>query len=83
MSTAPQPTYEHIGESRGCEDHDHDVIHELSRRLDGLWRYDQYIANANGQPKLQDFWRRVKTQERENITQLKSLVAEHVKNDCF
>ena len=49
--------YEHIGETRGCADHDHDLVHELSRRLDGVWRYDQYIANADGQADLQKFWR--------------------------
>ena len=37
---------EHLGESQGVKDHDHDMVHDLSRRLDALWRYDQYIANA-------------------------------------
>lgn len=26
----------HIGETCGCADHDHDLIHDLSRRLDAL-----------------------------------------------
>lgn len=38
--------YEHIGETRGCADYVHDLIHELNTQLDALWRYDQYIANA-------------------------------------
>jgi capsule polysaccharide modification protein KpsS len=75
--------YEHIGETRGCEDHDHDMIHELSRRLDGVWRYDQYIANADGQADLQKFWRNVKAQEQANIQQLKKLIAQHVQTNCF
>lgn len=83
MPTTTETTYEHIGETRGCADHDHDVVHELSRRLDGVWRYDQYIANADGQADLQGFWRNVKTQEQENIQQLKKLLAEHVRGDCF
>ena len=34
----------HLGESRGVEDHDHDMIHDLSRRLDALWRYDHILS---------------------------------------
>ncbi len=83
MTTKTEHEYEHIGETRGCEDHDHDLLHELSRRLDGVWRYDQYVANAINQPDLQKFWRLVKAQEQENIRQLKQLLAQHVKNDCF
>jgi hypothetical protein len=83
MSTTTEKEYQHIGETRGCEDHDHDLVHELSRRLDGVWRYDQYIANANGLADLQKFWRNVKTQEQKNIQQLKNLIAQHVQTKCF
>lgn len=83
MSMTAETEYEHMGETRGCADHDHDVVHELSRRLDGVWRYDQYVANAEGQADLQDFWRNVKAQEQENIQQLKKLLAKHVQNNCF
>ena len=34
----------HVGETAGIADHDHDLVHELSRRLDALWRYDQYLS---------------------------------------
>jgi hypothetical protein len=81
MSTEKE--FEHIGETRGCADHDHDLVHELSKRLDGVWRYDQYIANADGQPELQKFWRDVKAQEQASIQQLKELIAQHVRSNCF
>jgi hypothetical protein len=83
MSKTIEKEYEHIGETRGCEDHDHDLLHELSRRLDGVWRYDQYVANADGQPDLQKFWCDVKNQETENIQQLKKLLAQQIRSDCF
>ncbi len=83
MSMTTEKEYEHIGETRGCQDHDHDLVHELSRRLDGIWRYDQYIANADSQADLQEFWREVKAQERANIDELKKLIAEHVQKKCF
>ena len=41
MRLAAEKELAHIGESHGAEDHDHDMIHELSKRLDALWRYDQ------------------------------------------
>ena len=83
MSMTTETEYEHMGDTRGCEDHDHDLVHELSRRLDCLWRYDQYIANADGNAELQTFWRNVKAQEQENIQQLKKLLAQHVRSNCF
>ena len=83
MSMTTEKEYEHIGETRGCQDHDHDLVHELSRRLDGVWRYDQYIANADGQADLQKFWRNVKAQEQKNIEQLKKLLVQHVQSNCF
>lgn len=83
MSMTTEKEYEHIGETRGCKDHDHDLVHELSRGLDGIWRYDQYIANAESHADLQKFWREVKAQELANIEQLKKLIAEHVRKNCF
>lgn len=74
---------EHIGETKGCADHDHDLIHELSKRLDSLWRYDQYIANAEDRPELQKFWRKVKKQDQGNISELKQLIADEIKQKCF
>jgi hypothetical protein len=83
MSMATETDYEHMGDTRGCADHDHDMIHELSRRLDGVWRYDQYITNADGKPDLRKFWRNVKGHEQETIEQLKRLLKEHIQNKCF
>ena len=73
----------HIGQSKGAENHDHDMIHELGKRLDALWRYDQYIANAEGDSELQEFWREIKLQEQDNVKQLKQFVAEHIDKGCF
>ena len=83
MRLAAEKEMVHIGESQGAADHDHDMIHELSKRLDAVWRIDQYIANADGQIDLQNFWRWVKVQEQENVDRLKQLVAEHCAKDCF
>lgn len=83
MTLAAEREIEHIGETRGCADHDHDLVHELSRRLDALWRYDQYIANADWRHNLRDFWERLKAQEQANINELKQLIREEVNSQCF
>jgi hypothetical protein len=78
MALAAEKEYQHLGESRGCSDRARDLIHELSKRLDALRRYDQYIANAEGHAFVEEFWRNLKQQERENVRQLKELVAEEM-----
>jgi len=83
MTLAAEKELKHIGESCGCPDHDHDLIHDLGKRLDALWRYDQYIANADGKPELQKMWRDFKRQESDNIKREKQLIAEEIKQGCF
>ena len=83
MTLAAEQELKHVGETQGLANHDHDLVHELSRRLDALWRYDQYIANAEGHDSAKQFWNDVKTQEQENIKRLRGLIAEEVRNDCF
>lgn len=81
MSLAAEPELQHIGESRGCANHTHDLIHDLSRRLDCLWRYDQYIANADWRENLREFWEEMKAQEQHNIGRLKDLLKVEMESD--
>jgi hypothetical protein len=75
----------HIGETQGMRDHDHDLIHELSTRLDAVWRYDQYIANAERENALQarQLWQDVKEQDLKTVERLKELIREHVRKNDF
>ena len=83
MTTEAVKGMEHLGESKAVANHDHDMVHDLSRRLDAFWRYDQYIANAESNPELRQFWQDVKEQDAENISRLKKLVAKHSSEGCF
>lgn len=83
MSSKQEKATEHYGETELIRNHDHDLIHELSKRLDGVWRYDQYIANAKDAPHVKAFWTELKKQEIKNVERLKELVGEHVRKDCF
>ena len=83
MTLAAEKEMEHIGETCGCPDHDHDLVHDLSKRLDALWRYDQYIANAEGRPALQELWCDLKCREIDNIKRMKQVIVEEVSQNCF
>ena len=83
MYLAAEKELSHLGETSGCADHDHDLIHELSRRPDSLWRYDQYMANAEWRDELRQFWQDAKAQEKQAIQRLKELVIQEVRNGCF
>ena len=83
MRQAAEQEYTHIGETWGAKDHDHDLVHELSKRLDAVWRFDQYIANADGKPHVQEFWRELKGQECRNVDRLKALIGQEIAANCF
>lgn len=83
MTRAAEKEYAHIGKTSGCQDHDHDLVHELSKKLDALWRYDQYIANAEGNPALQTLWRDFKRRCAQEVLRLKQAIADEVHKGCF
>jgi len=83
MALAAERELKHVGESKGAADHDHDLVHELSKRLDAVWRYDQYIANAEDIAPLKDLWRDLKRQDQENVKRIKQLIGEEIRKNCF
>lgn len=83
MTLTAQKELAHMGETCGAADHDHDLIHDLSKRLDAVWRYDQYIANAESKPAIQELWRHLKCQEIDNIKRVKQVIVEEIKQNCF
>lgn len=74
---------EHLGDTRASANHDRDLIHELAKRIDSVWRYDQFIANAEGKPELQQLWEDFKEQDTANVHRLKRLIKQEIENDCF
>jgi len=83
MTIAAEKEFQHIGKTMGCADHDHDLVQDLSKRLDALWRYDQYVANADGKSEIQGLWRKLKKQEQDNIKEIKRLISEEIRAGCF
>jgi hypothetical protein len=83
MTSTAEKAYQHIGATPGCADHDHDLVHELSKKLDAVWHYDQYIANAENHPHVQEMWRDFKRQSEADVQRLKRLIAEEIQRGCF
>jgi hypothetical protein len=82
MRLAAEKEPKQTGESEGVSHHDHAMIHELSKRLDALGRYDQSITNAEEWIDLQNFWRDLKIQEQQNFRRLNELLTERGRKDC-
>lgn len=81
MTTAAEKQMEHIGETRAVTDCIHDLVRVFNGRIEDLWRYDQYIANADGKPELQDFWREMKRQDQQCCTRLKQLLTSQLQQE--
>jgi hypothetical protein len=80
---AAEKQHEKIGATKGLEDHDYDLVRELSRWLTFLWHCDQYIANAEGDPALQSLWRDLKKTEQDCVKRLRQQIATEVNKGCF
>ena len=70
MPIAVEACMEHIGETKALANHDRDMIHELSKRIDAVWHLDQYIANAEKDKELKQFWSELKAQEQDNVKRI-------------
>ena len=63
----------------------HNLVHHLSTRLDGLWRYEQFIkdAEAEGDAVCADMWRKFSEQDEQQIKELQNLIIEKSKTGKF
>lgn len=75
-----QQADDHFGESKGMANHTHDLVHDLSNRLDAVWRYDQYIVNAQkkGADDVAQHWEAAKKEDERIIERAKELLKKHL-----
>ena len=78
MPVATERQSEHIGETcqPGCSVQD--LVQVFNGLLNNVWRYDQYIANAEGNQDLQNFWRNQKRQDQQSCTQIRQLLVKEL-----
>ncbi|NLF07698.1 MAG: hypothetical protein GX594_06930 [Pirellulaceae bacterium] len=78
MTLVAERQMEHIGETCPVPNCTHDLVQVFNTRINSVWRYDQYIANADGKPELQDLWRTMKKQDQQACDQMKRLLAKEL-----
>ncbi len=63
----------------------HDLIHQLSESMDSLWRFDEYLKNAqeNGCGRCVELWKKMKELSQEQIKLLKQYLEDCIKEEKF
>lgn len=62
---------------------DHDLIHQLSEKLDSMWRYDEYIKNAKNCKNCKKLWENLRDRDLEMVEALKEEIKNHIKVGSF
>lgn len=83
MTTTTDKHYDQVEMSMGMAEHDHDLVHELSNRIDAVHRVDQYITRAHDRPRLREFWEKVRDGEQAMVDRLRELIRKEIDDDCF
>ena len=70
MATESESFCEDFGTATGMVAADPQLLRDLLRRMDSLYRFDELIANAADKSELQAFWRESKAREERAIEAL-------------
>ncbi len=65
------------------KNHNHDLIHQLSENADSIWRYDEYIKNAEGCQYCASMWSKLKEMDMEAEKMLIEEIRRHVSENRF
>lgn len=65
------------------ENYNHDLIHQLSETLDSLWRYEEYMKNAQQCQHCQEVWRRCRELSEEMVEILTEEIKNHINQGLF
>ncbi|MDP1629543.1 MAG: hypothetical protein Q8L57_02890 [bacterium] len=57
------------------KNHNHDLVHQLSENADSIWRFDEYIKNAESCPTCAAMWQTLK----EASQKLEQILLEEIK----
>ena len=65
------------------KDHNHDLVKQLSEDSSSLYRYDEYIKNAEGCEHCQALWQKMKEMDEEKVSMLTAEINRHAKEGRF
>lgn len=61
----------------------HDLIHQLSETLDSIWRYQDYLKNAQGCEQCVKLWERMRAMDEEQAELLAKEIKRHAGEGIF
>ncbi len=65
------------------QNHNHDLVHHLSETLDSIWRYDEYVKNAESYPSCTAIWQTLKEADQKHEQILLEEIKRHVSENRF
>ena len=65
------------------KNHNHDLVHHLSETIDSLWRYGEYIKNAEGCEYCTALWMKLKSADEEAEKMLLEEIKRHISENRF
>jgi GR25 family glycosyltransferase involved in LPS biosynthesis len=66
------------------KNHNHDLVHSLSEKLDAVWRYQrEYLKNAKGCSSCIKIWKKLMTDDEKHVKILKEEISRHIKRNRF
>lgn len=65
------------------KNHNHDLVQQLSENADSIWRYDEYIKNAEGCGFCDSLWAKLKEMDMEAEKMLLEEIKRHVGENRF
>lgn len=78
MASSAARELDHFNQNQDIESHDQDLVQELNKRLEALWRHKHYVAHASGNTELQKLWCDFKRQEQEKVCRVQLSIAEEI-----
>lgn len=65
------------------KNHNHDLVQQLSENADSIWRYEEYMKNAEGCQHCTDLWAKLKKIDMEAEMMLLEEIKRHVAQNRF
>lgn len=65
------------------KDHNHDLVHSLSEKNDAVWRYPEYLKNAEGCLHCVNLWKKFMEDDEKHIGMLREEINRHIKENRF
>lgn len=65
------------------KNHNHDLIHQLSENADSIWRFDEYLKNAEGCPTCTAMWQTLKESCQKYEQMLLEEIKRHIAENRF